>query len=74
MLLRSCIAVAVAEAGSYSSDSTPGLGTSMCHTCGPKKKKKETCGLKFGAISYTRSNPSTDTVHDKRAIGGPHMG
>ena len=38
MQLRSCIAVAVA--GSCSSNSTPSLGISMCHGCGPKKQKK----------------------------------
>ena len=38
MQLRSC--VAVAEAGSYSSDSS--LRTSICHRCGSKKKKKKT--------------------------------
>ena len=37
-----CVAVAVA--GSCSSDSTCSLGTSICHGCGPKKKKKN---LKF---------------------------
>ena len=37
--LRSCIAVAVVEAGSCSSDWTPSLGTSMCRRCGPKNKK-----------------------------------
>jgi len=30
MQLGSCIAVAMAQAGSYSSDSTPSLGTSIC--------------------------------------------
>ena len=41
MWLGSCIAVAmaVAMAGSYSSDSIPSLGTSICHRCGPKKAK-----------------------------------
>ena len=39
--LRSDIAVAVAQAGSCSSDSTPSLGTSICLTCGPIKKRKE---------------------------------
>ena len=33
--------VAVAVVSGYSSDSTPSLGTSMCHRCGPKKKKKK---------------------------------
>ena len=27
--------------GSSGSDLTPGLGTSICHTCGPKKQKKK---------------------------------
>ena len=41
MQLGSCVtvAVAVAEASSWSSDSTPGLGTSICCRGGPKKKK-----------------------------------
>ena len=38
--LRSDVAVGGVEAGSYSSDSTPNMGTSICHECGPKKKKK----------------------------------
>ena len=41
MQLGSHIAVAVAVASSCSSDSTPSLGTSMCHGCRNKKKKKE---------------------------------
>ena len=32
--------VAVAKAGSCSSDSTPSLGTSTCCGCGPKKQKQ----------------------------------
>ena len=32
--------VAVVQASSYSSDQTPSLGTSICHRCGPKKRKK----------------------------------
>ena len=36
--LRLC-AVAVPEASSDSSDSTPSLGTSICHRCSPKKIK-----------------------------------
>ena len=31
---------AVVQANSYSSDLTPGLGTSKCPKCGPKKEKK----------------------------------
>ena len=37
MQLRSHIAVAVAQAGSCSSNSTPSLGTSLCHRCSPKR-------------------------------------
>ena len=38
-LLGSCVAVAVAEASSYSSNQTPSLGTSICQGCSPKKQK-----------------------------------
>jgi len=41
MWLRSCVAVVVVEASSYSSDSTPSLGTSICQEGGPKKTKKK---------------------------------
>ena len=39
MWLRSLVAMAVVEAGSCSSDSTPNLGTSICCRCSPKNKK-----------------------------------
>ena len=38
--LRFCIAVAVVQAGSCSSDSIPSLETSMCHGCAPKRQLK----------------------------------
>ena len=38
MRLRSCVAVAVVQAGSCGSDAIPSLGTSIGHPCGPKKK------------------------------------
>jgi len=41
MRLGSSVAVAVVQAGSCSSDSTPSLGTSICCGCGPEKKKKK---------------------------------
>ena len=41
MRLGSGIAVAVAQANSYSSDSTPNLGTSICCEWGPKKTKQQ---------------------------------
>ena len=43
MLLGSgvAVAVAVAQAGSYTSSSTPSLGTSICHGYGPRKTKRK---------------------------------
>ena len=41
MWLGSGVAVAMVWAGSCSSDSTPSLGTSICHWCSPKKKGKK---------------------------------
>ena len=41
MWLGSGIAVALAQAGGYSSDLTPSLGTSICHGCSPRKDKKK---------------------------------
>ena len=40
MWLGSGVAVSMAQVGSYSSDSTPSLGISICHGCSPKKTKK----------------------------------
>ena len=40
------MAVAVAVASGCTSDSIPSLGTSICHTCSPKKPKKK----KYGSI------------------------
>ena len=51
-LLRSGIAVAVAQAGGYSSNCTPSLGTSICCGCGPKKKKAKVKGYECGAPHY----------------------
>ena len=33
--------MAVVQVSSYSLDSTPSLGTSICHKCGPKKTKEK---------------------------------
>ena len=41
MRLKSRVAVAVVWADSYSSDLTPGLGTSICHRRSPKKQKDQ---------------------------------
>ena len=40
MQLGSRIAVALAQAGSYNSDSTPSLGTSICPGCSPENTNK----------------------------------
>ena len=40
MQLRSGVAVAVVWASSCSSNSTPGLGISICHRCSREKRKK----------------------------------
>ena len=39
--LGSLIAVAVVQAGGYSSNLTPRLGTPICPRCNPKKSKKK---------------------------------
>ena len=39
--LGSGVAVAVVQARSHSSDSTPSLGTSIFHRCSPKKEEGE---------------------------------
>ena len=41
-LLGSRVAVALAQAGGYSSGLTLSLGTSICHRGGPRKGKKTT--------------------------------
>ena len=41
MQLGSGVAVAVVQAGSCISNSTPSLRTSTCYRCGPKKRKKQ---------------------------------
>ena len=57
MQLGSGVAVAVVYAGSYSSDSTPSLGTSICHRCSPKaagvalkRQKKKSITLAIGFL------------------------
>ena len=39
--LGSCVAVAVAQASSCSSDWTPSLGASICRRCSPKRRPKK---------------------------------
>ena len=49
MQLRSHIAVAVVQANSYSSDSMPSLGTSICFGCSPKRPKNKLSGVSIVA-------------------------
>ena len=51
--LRSGIAVAVVQAGGCRSNSTLSLGTSICHGCGPKKKKLKIKNKSKDYILYT---------------------
>ena len=57
MQLRSGVAVAVAQAGRYSSNSTPSLGTSICCGCGPKKKKAKMMTMVETLLVLTRMTP-----------------
>ena len=41
------MAVAVVQAGGYSSDETPSLGISICHGSGPRNGKKTTTTTKI---------------------------
>ena len=50
--LRSGIAVAMVQAGSYSSNQTPSLGTSICCRCSPKQTKRRPPPKKYIHMSY----------------------
>ena len=54
--LRSHVAVAVAQAGSCSSVSTPSLGTFICCRCCPKKTKKKNSNIKPALNAQNRSH------------------
>ena len=73
MQLGSRVVVAVVQASSCSSDLTSSLGTSVCHGCGPKKKKKMTLwkietGVKWcwQPVGPRSSVTSTMTANDRR--------
>ena len=59
MRLGSQVAVAVAVASSCGSDSTPRLGTSICHRCGPKQPKKALLEWSSGAEIMTFHHSET---------------
>ena len=56
----SCVALTVPQTGSYSSDLTASLGTSICPECSPKKMKE---GRKEGRKERKASKPRTYTGH-----------
>ena len=71
--IGSGMAVAVAKANSYSLDSTPSLGTSICQECGPKKEKKKRSrgqGRSYRKICQlqipTETQESPVTGHNKK--------
>ena len=51
--------VAVAVAGSCSSDLTPGLGISICHKCGSKKKKNKKKAKKKLETGFSSTSKET---------------
>ena len=61
--LGSATAVALAEAGSCSSDWTPSLGTSICRKCGPEKcKNKQKTPQKQKQKEINKENSSTKSL------------
>ena len=71
--LGPCIAAAVVQASSCSSNSTPSLGTSMRCTCGPKKqkRKKETKGVETTTPQIPQQHPAgTEVNRGKRGDPG----
>ena len=69
--LVSCIAVAVAS--SCSSNSAPSLGTSICHGCSPKKKKKEKKRNTALGNSWWPSRLRIQHCHDVGSIPNPNF-
>ena len=67
--LRSGIAVVVVEAGGYSSDWTPSLGTLICRRCGPKKTKDKLVEMKTTMSEMKNTldgiNSSLDIAEEK---------
>ena len=72
--LRPGIAVALAEVGSYSSDSTSSLGTSICRGGSPKKNK--TKKKKNKKTKKQRTTPKSNSYQIRAVQGnlkeGPH--
>ena len=55
--LQTWLGSGVAVAGSCSSNLTPGLGTSMCHGRGPKKKKKKSTKVTMSSVLKNFNGP-----------------
>ena len=67
--LGSRVAVAVVQDGSYSSDLTPSLGTSICHGNGPRKgRKTKNKQTNKNTISEQNLSTLTQTSGYPRAI------
>ena len=60
--------VAVAVAGSCSSDSIPSLGTSMCHSCGTEKKTTTTTTTKKNGSSC-RGSAEMNLTRNHEVVG-----
>ena len=58
--LGSSLAVAVAEAGSCSSDWTSSLGTSICRGCGPEKQKNKKENAGVSVVAQWLTNPTSN--------------
>ena len=73
--LRSCVAVAVVQASSCSSDLTPNLRTSTCCGCGPKKagkkkKNKSTDAHRHGSKLLTVCAEMLSACPLRKEVGG----
>ena len=74
MQLGSSIVVAVVLASSYSSSSTPSLGTSICHRCSPKKiekkkKKKKSVRARLPGKDKMTPGETFDSLQSSQAEG-----
>ena len=63
--LGSGVAVAVMQASSYSSSSTPRLGTSTWCRCGPKKQKKKKKARRPEQMFFQRKHIDGQRAHEK---------
>ena len=66
MQLGSGVAVAVVEAGSCSAASTPSLGTSLCHGCGPQSQKnKKVLKRPISSPLFCEASPFLKGLHQQ---------